>query len=123
MSRQDPEHLLVRARGGASPLYATDAGAFARVEDFTRRLPISDHGLGLPDDVARRLAEWNRTRPADGFETRPALRKHVRQGLEIARLVAKHLGPGWVVHFWDERHQDEKFVCWVRSTPLDRRRP
>jgi hypothetical protein len=112
MSRQDPEHLLVRARGDASPLYATDAGAFARVEDFTRRLPISDHGLGLPDDVARRLAEWNRTRPADGFETRPALRKHVRQGLEIARLVAKHLGPGWVVHFWDERHQDEKFVCW-----------
>lgn len=112
MSRKGPEHLLVRARGDASPLYTTDAGPLARVEDFTRDFPVDDHALGLPDDVARRLTEWNRTRPVDGFEARPALRKHVRQGLEIARLVAKCLGPRWVVRFWDERHQDEKFVCW-----------
>ncbi|GAA4314242.1 hypothetical protein GCM10023086_35440 [Streptomyces venetus] len=112
MTHRDPEHLLVRARGDGSPLYATDAGAYARVEDFTRTLPVADHALGLPDDVVRRLTEWNRARPTDGFEARPALRKHVKQGLEIARLVAKHLGPGWVVRFWDERHQEEKFVCW-----------
>ncbi|MEU6182582.1 hypothetical protein [Streptomyces coeruleorubidus] len=112
MSRKEPEHLLLHARGDASPLYTTDVGALARVEDFTRDLRVDDHELRLPDDVARKLSEWNRTRPADGFEARPALRKHVRQGLEIARLVAKHLGPHWVVRFWDERHQDEKFVCW-----------
>ncbi|MBR8643326.1 hypothetical protein KEF29_38205 [Streptomyces tuirus] len=112
MSQQDPEHLLVRARGDASPLYATDAGTSARVEDFTRNLPVDAHELALPDGLVRRLTEWNHARPGDGFEARPALRKHVKRGLDLARLVAGHLGPRWTVRFWDERRQDEKFVCW-----------
>ncbi|MFG2807134.1 hypothetical protein [Streptomyces massasporeus] len=112
MSGEEPEHLLIRARGDTSPLYTTDAGALCGVEAFTRAVPVDDEALALPGEVARKLTEWNGNRPADGFELRPALRKHVRQGWEIARLVATHLGPGWAVRFWDERHRDAKFACW-----------
>ncbi|MGW0867725.1 hypothetical protein [Streptomyces sp. NPDC002611] len=112
MSDKQPDQLLMRARGDASPLCTTDAGPVARAEHFTRTLPVDDDTLGLPDEVARKLTEWNRSRPLDGFTARPALRKHVRQGREIAGLVAKHLGPGWSVRFWDERHRDEKVACW-----------
>ncbi|MFF4568739.1 hypothetical protein [Streptomyces sp. NPDC001410] len=38
--------------------------------------------------------------------------KYVRRGREIARRVARFLGPRWVVRYWDEQHQGEKFVCW-----------
>ncbi|MEU3931702.1 hypothetical protein AB0E85_06585 [Streptomyces sp. NPDC029044] len=112
MSGDEPEHLLVRARGDLSPLYVTDADALTDVEAFTRTVPVDDEALALPGDVARRLTEWNRNRPAGGFGLRPALRKHVRQGWEIAGLVAKHLGPEWAVRFWDERHRHQKFACW-----------
>ncbi|GAA0631816.1 hypothetical protein GCM10009535_04260 [Streptomyces thermocarboxydovorans] len=112
MNRNDPAQLLIRAQGDASPLYATDAGPLPRIEDFTRSLPVTAEELGLPEELAHRLTEWNRARPAGGFEDRARLRKHVKQGLETARAVAQHLGPLWTVRFWDERRQDEKFLCW-----------
>ncbi|MEV7130136.1 hypothetical protein [Streptomyces sp. NPDC093260] len=36
----------------------------------------------------------------------------MKQGLEAARSLARHLGPLWVVRYWDEGHGAAKFVCW-----------
>lgn len=66
----------------------------------------------LPADLSGRLHAWSDARPPDGFPSRPALRKHVRQGLQITQALAKHLGPAWAVQYWDERHASAKFVCW-----------
>ncbi|NUO47023.1 MAG: hypothetical protein HOV73_08855 [Streptomyces sp.] len=66
----------------------------------------------LPDGLAERLRAWYRARPADGFTSRPALRKHVRQGVEAAQELARWLGPEWEVRYRDERHRTEKYVCW-----------
>ncbi|MFJ7176926.1 hypothetical protein ACIQXA_11080 [Streptomyces massasporeus] len=115
MGGEEPEHLLIRARGDTSPLYTTDAGALGGVEEFTRAVPVDDDALALPGEVARKLTEWNANRPAGGFEIRPALRKHVRQGWAIARLMAQHLGPGRAVRFWDERHRGAKLACRGRD--------
>lgn len=106
----EPRHLLVRALGAPSPLYGTDAGPLAEVADFTQSVPVDS--LGLPDESARELLSWSQTRPPGGFTARPALRKHVERGLELARAVARHLGPAWVVRYWDERQARAKFVCW-----------
>ncbi|WP_344019344.1 hypothetical protein [Streptomyces luteireticuli] len=27
-------------------------------------------------------------------------------------MLAVHLGPAWVVRYWDEQHESAKFVCW-----------
>ncbi|WP_225099542.1 hypothetical protein [Streptomyces sp. CoH27] len=62
--------------------------------------------------AGRSLTEWAQSFADGGFASRPALRKHVKRGLEIARRAARFLGPRWVVRYWDEQHQDEKFVCW-----------
>jgi hypothetical protein len=40
------------------------------------------------------------------------LRKHVERGLELAQALARHLGPAWVVRYWDERQGGATFVCW-----------
>lgn len=113
MTREnDPRQLLVRARGGASPLATTDAGARADPDDFLHDVLLDDPRLNLPDHLTERLRRWNRARPQDGFTDRPALRRQVRQGLEAAQELARHLGPDWVVRFWDEQHGHAKFVCW-----------
>ncbi|MEW2302218.1 hypothetical protein AB0958_19940 [Streptomyces sp. NPDC006655] len=108
----DPRHLLVRAGSGPSPLYTTDTGAIADIPDFTRQVPLDDPGLNLPGELADRLRTWNQAYPPGGFTDRPALRKHVKRGLETAQLLARHLGPVWVVRYWDEQHRTAKFLCW-----------
>ncbi|MEV6669773.1 hypothetical protein [Streptomyces sp. NPDC051162] len=113
MNHQDePRRLLVRARGDRSPLYTSDAGSYADPDGFTIGVPVDDPGLGLPGDLAYSLISWSTTRPPEGFTSRPPLRKHVKKGLELAQTLAKHLGPTWVVRYWDERHGSAKFVCW-----------
>ncbi|MBF6047191.1 hypothetical protein GO001_18425 [Streptomyces sp. NRRL B-1677] len=113
MSYQDePRHLLVRARGDQSPLYMSDAGHYADPDDFARTVPVDGPDLALPRDLLHGLVSWSTARPPAGFASRPPLRKHVKKGLELAQLLAKHLGPGWVVRYWDERHGSAKFVCW-----------
>ncbi|MGW2599926.1 hypothetical protein [Streptomyces klenkii] len=113
MSYQDkPRHLLVRARGEQSPLYVSDAGFYADSEDFTSSVLVDEPDLGLPGDLLRGLVSWSTSRPPVGFASRPPLRKHAKKGLELAQALAKHLGPGWVVRYWDERHGSAKFVCW-----------
>ncbi|GHA10452.1 hypothetical protein ACFOOM_32095 [Streptomyces echinoruber] len=108
----DPRPLLIRAYDDLSPLRTTDAEAHADIGDFARDVPLDDPGLGLSGDLADRLDSWNRARPPGGFTTRAVLRKHVEQGLEAARALARHLGPAWAVRYWDERHRTAKFVCW-----------
>ena len=108
----DPRHLLVRAHGGDSPLTTADAGAHAGLDDFIREVPLDDPDLNLPEGLAERLRSWNGSRPAAGFTDRPALRRHVKQGLAAAQDLARHLGPAWVVRYWDEQHDTAKFVCW-----------
>ncbi|MFE7113881.1 hypothetical protein ACFU99_00420 [Streptomyces sp. NPDC057654] len=108
----EPRHLLVRARGDRSPLYESDDGFNAETDSFTRGVPVDDRALGLPDKLARQLASWSEARPPSGFASRPELRKHVKNGLETAQSLARHLGPAWVVRYWDERHKTVKFVCW-----------
>ncbi|WP_116210850.1 hypothetical protein [Streptomyces olivoreticuli] len=113
MSHQDePRHLLVRARGDRSPLYTSDAGFYADPDDFTSGVPVDDPGLGLSGDLAHGLVSWSTARPLGGFASRPPLRKHVKKGLELVQTLAKHLGPTWVVRYWDEQHGSAKFVCW-----------
>ncbi|WP_405444513.1 hypothetical protein OG350_37510 [Streptomyces achromogenes] len=112
MNNMTPEHLFIRAEAGRFPLYRTDVGMTARPEDFPCETAVDDPALGLPADLARELTEWARSIPDGGFTSRPALRKHVKHGLEIAQKVARFLGPRWVVRYWDGQHQDEKFVCW-----------
>ncbi|MFJ6786720.1 hypothetical protein [Streptomyces angustmyceticus] len=53
-----------------------------------------------------------KARPASGFPSRPALRKHVAQGRVAARQLARHLGPSWAVRYRDKRHRTSKWVCW-----------
>ncbi|ARF53503.1 hypothetical protein [Streptomyces gilvosporeus] len=105
-------HLLVRAQGDRSPLYELYAGLSADGGDFTSSVPADDPDVDLADDVARGLVSWSTARPPGGFASRPQLRQHVEQGLTLAQAVAKHLGPAWVVRYWDEQHQAAQFVCW-----------
>ncbi|MBB5118718.1 hypothetical protein AF335_06195 [Streptomyces eurocidicus] len=113
MSHQDePRHLLVRARGDRSPLYTSDAGFYGDPDGFTTGVPIDDPDLSFPGGLAHGLATWSAARPPGGFTSRPELRKHVEKGLELAQALAKHLGPVWVVRYWDEKHGTMKFVCW-----------
>jgi len=94
----EPRPVLVRAQDGPLPLDDT--------------LPLDDPSLKLPAALADRLRAWKDSRPPGGFTNRPALRKHVRQGREAAQSLAKHLGPAWVVRYWDEQHGSAKYVCW-----------
>lgn len=91
MNHPDPRPLLVRAQDDAWAL-----------DDFVE----------LPDALTDRLHSWSQARPRGGFTSRPALRGHVAEGLDVARALAKHLGPEWAVRYWDERHRTEKSVCW-----------
>ncbi|MFI5706172.1 hypothetical protein ACIA78_39825 [Streptomyces xanthochromogenes] len=40
------------------------------------------------------------------------LRTHRKRGPELAPRLAMHLGPLWVVRFWNDGHSTAKFVCW-----------
>ncbi|MEU6549624.1 hypothetical protein ABZ915_04920 [Streptomyces sp. NPDC046915] len=107
---REPRPLLVRADGGPSPLHETEWGPHADPGAVTRTVPAGS--LGLPEDTVRALDAWSRARPRDGFTDRPALRAHVGQGMELARRVARNLGPEWVVRYWDEQRRTAKSVCW-----------
>ncbi|MFH8789137.1 hypothetical protein, partial [Streptomyces roseoverticillatus] len=109
----EPQHLLVRADGAdRSLLYTSDAGPHADLGDFTSVVPIDEPDLGLPKMLAHGLAVWTAARPPEGFASRTELRKHAKKGLQLAQTLAKHLGPTWVVRYWDEQHGTAKFVCW-----------
>ncbi|MFF9243349.1 hypothetical protein ACF1AY_10000 [Streptomyces sp. NPDC014776] len=109
-----PRHLLVRAHGNASPLSTADAGvnSAAEPDEFVHEVPLDDARLDLPGDLAQRLSRWNRGRDDGGLTARSALRRHAAEGLEAAQDLARHLGPDWVVRYFDERHAHAKFVCW-----------
>ncbi|MER5694713.1 hypothetical protein ACWDBO_34645 [Streptomyces mirabilis] len=109
----EPQYLLVRAGGEPSPLYGpADPENHEDLGAFTRNAPLDDDGLVLPADLADALCSWSLSRPSDGFPSRRHMRRYVERGLEIARAVARRLGPAWVVRYWDERQGGAKFVCW-----------
>ncbi|MFB0619498.1 hypothetical protein [Streptomyces sp. AGS-58] len=113
MTFEEPRHVLVRAQDEPSPLYQPEHAGFCDDADaFTRNVPLDDSGLDLPEDLANALHSWSLARPPEGFTSRPDLRKHVKQGLAAAQRLARHLGPSWVVRYWDERHRTVKWVCW-----------
>ncbi|MFI1052386.1 hypothetical protein [Streptomyces griseoruber] len=66
----------------------------------------------MSEPLSDRLASWSRARPAAGFASHQPLRTHAKQGLETAQALARHLGPQWVVRYWDEARATMKFVCW-----------
>ncbi|MFD9006464.1 hypothetical protein ACFV0T_36905 [Streptomyces sp. NPDC059582] len=114
MTSQEPRDLLVQVRGGPSPLYELeDPQAYADLGAFTRNVALDDERLGLPTHLADALRSWSRSRPSAGFTSRPELRKHVEQGLVLARRLAEQLGPLRPVRYWDERHRTAKWVCWT----------
>ncbi|WP_371793418.1 hypothetical protein OG285_35635 [Streptomyces sp. NBC_01471] len=113
MTPKEPRDLLVQARGEPSPLYEPqDAAVCDDLRTFTREVPLDDSRLDLPADLADALRSWSLSRPPEGFTSRPALRKHVKQGLTAARRLATHLGSSRAVRYWDERHKTAKWVCW-----------
>ncbi|MFE7127678.1 hypothetical protein [Streptomyces sp. NPDC057617] len=113
MTFDELRHVLVRPRDEPSPLYEPeDPGAFEDLGAFTRNIPLDDSGLNLPADLADALRAWSLAHPPEGFDSRPDLRKHVKQGLATAQRLARHLGPSWTVHYWDEGHGTAKWLCW-----------
>ncbi|MGK5544305.1 hypothetical protein ACSNOH_06185 [Streptomyces sp. URMC 127] len=109
----EPRHLLVRAGGDRSPLYASAAGTDAELDDFTTVIPVDDPALNLPQALAHGLVTWAMDHPSEGFASRTELRKHAEDGLHLAQTLAEHLGRTWVVRFWDEQYDTAKFVCWA----------
>ncbi|MET8247209.1 hypothetical protein ABZV31_23975 [Streptomyces sp. NPDC005202] len=113
MTTEDPRYILVRAGSDLSPLSEPrEDGTYEVIDTFTCTVPLDDSRLALPESLADTLRSWSLSRPADGFPSRPDLRKHVKQGLEAAKSLARHLGPSWAVRYWDERHETAKWVCW-----------
>lgn len=113
MTFEEPHDLLVRARGETSPLYELRrAGAHEDLDAFTLNVPLGQDRLSLPADLLETLRVWSLSRPPEGFASRPALLKHVKQGLSATQRLAKHLGPSWSVRYWDERHRTAKWACW-----------
>ncbi|NEC92163.1 hypothetical protein [Streptomyces sp. SID12501] len=113
MTAEELRDLLVQARGEPSPLYGLeDPLAYDDVGAFTSNIPLDDAGLALPAELAEALRSWSLSRPPEGFASRPALRKHVKQGVTVSRRLARHLGPLWPVRYSDERHRSAKWVCW-----------
>ncbi|WP_405602223.1 hypothetical protein OG741_27390 [Streptomyces sp. NBC_01410] len=113
MTLEEPRHVLVQARGEPSALYEPeDPGAYEDLRAFTRNVPLDEHRLVLPADLADSLRSWSLSRPPAGFASRPDLRKHVKQGLAVAQRLARQLGPSWSVRYWDECLRTAKWVCW-----------
>jgi len=111
-SMRAPRHLLVRARGDASPLYRLGGEDDEDLSRFTRSVPLDDPGLGLTGALADRLTSWARARPGEGPVSRRNQRAHAKWGLEVAQALARYLGPQWVVRYWDDAYDTGKFVCW-----------
>ncbi|MEV6795788.1 hypothetical protein AB0M87_28210 [Streptomyces sp. NPDC051320] len=112
MTFDEPRDLLVQARGEPSSLYESQgAGIYDDLGTFTHNVPLEDSRLDLPVDLVNALRSWSLSRPPAGFTSRPDLRKHVKQGLAVARRLAGHLGPSCAVRYWDERHRTAKWVC------------
>ncbi|NEA64239.1 hypothetical protein [Streptomyces sp. SID12488] len=113
MTAEELCDLLVQARGEPSPLYGLeDPGAYEDLGAFTSNVALDDDRPALPPELAEALRSWSLSRPPEGFASRPALRKHVKQGLTVSRRLARHLGPLWPVRYWDERLGTAKWVCW-----------
>ncbi|SDQ69695.1 hypothetical protein SAMN05428945_5554 [Streptomyces sp. 2224.1] len=114
MNEQEaPRHLLIQARGDDSPLFTSTAGFHAVApDDFTTGVPVADPALVLPESLVHGLFSWNAALPPEGPTAKAALRKHVKTGLGLAQSLARHLGPQWVVRYWDARQDTAKFVCW-----------
>lgn len=108
----EPLHLVVRAQGGGSPLCTAEDQGDGDLAEFTHALALDDPALGLPGQLAEQLASWSRAFAPGGFASRPELRKHTKRGVELAQSLASHLGPAWVVRYWDASHDTAKFVCW-----------
>ncbi|MGP9022768.1 hypothetical protein ACT1U9_30740 [Streptomyces sp. BR1] len=108
----EPRHLVVRAQGESSPLRTTEDQGDGDPAEFTHALALDDPALALPDRLAEQLASWSQAFPPSGFASRPALRKYTKRGVELAQSLASHLGPVWVVRYWDASHDTAKFVCW-----------
>ncbi|MCG7526078.1 hypothetical protein MHW47_16710 [Streptomyces sp. OfavH-34-F] len=109
---EKPHALLVQARGEASPLYASPEGEYAHLDSFTHNVPLDDTGLLLPPDLAKALGTWAASLPQEGFDSRPAARKHAARGLKVTQEVARHLGPSWAVRYWDEPRGTSTWICW-----------
>ncbi|MFE2276148.1 hypothetical protein ACFXAE_02495 [Streptomyces sp. NPDC059454] len=118
MTFDEPGHVLVHARGEPSPLYEPqDAAAHDDLGTFTREVPLDDDRLDLPEKLADALRSWSLSRPSGDLASRPVLRKHAERGSAIARRLARHLGPSWVVRYRDERHRTATWVCWGCDRP------
>jgi len=96
MTREEPRHLLVQARGDESPLYeARNNGWWAeRTDAFTVGIRLDDKSLALPAD----LVDLLRSRSVGSLRT--------------SRRLARHLGRSWAVRHWEEGRRQITWVCW-----------
>jgi len=108
--QQAPRRLFVRAYGDESPLYVP--GDEEDLSQCASSLPLDAPELGLTDLLVDRLRSWSRARPGEGATSRQNLRRHSKQGLEVARALARYLGPQWAVCFRDDARASDTFVCW-----------
>ncbi len=111
--KREPRELLVKANNDGSPLHSAPGVVLRSIEGFTHKLALSDLAPALPVALADRLSVWSRARPSSGSTEGSVLREHAEAGLEVSRELAQHLGPAWIVRYWDERHSTAKFVCWA----------
>lgn len=113
--QQAPRRLFVRAYGDESPLYGP-----GDEEDLSRRIgsfPLDAPELGLTDSLADRLTSWSRARTGTGTTSPQNLRRHAKQGLELARALARYLGPQWTVWYRDDARATDTLVCWGCGGP------
>ncbi|WP_330266569.1 hypothetical protein [Streptomyces griseorubiginosus] len=113
----DPRRLIVRAQGDDSPLYLPGDGE--DLSPLTRSVPLDAPDLALTASLADRLRSWSRARPPAGSASasRQKPRRHAQQGLAAAQALARYLGPGWMVRYWDDAHATEVSVCWGCARP------
>jgi len=107
MTPEEPHNLLVQARGEPSPLYERPESGWwdEDADSFTVGLPLEDAALALPADLLDELRSWSLSAGSDQ-------REHVKRGLVAAQRLARHLGPSWVVRYWDEVLGTVKWLCW-----------
>ncbi|WP_075734364.1 hypothetical protein [Streptomyces acidiscabies] len=94
--------ILVRARGGASPLWGVlDFGELKFDDGYVFSVPLDDDRLGLAGDLVDALRAWGSEGAGD-----------FTAGLVLARRVARQLGDAWVVRCWDDVRREGRRVCW-----------
>lgn len=95
--------ILVRARGGASPLWGVlDFGELKFEDAYLFSVPLDDDRLGLAGDLVDALRAWGSEGGGD-----------FAAGLVLARRVARQLGDSWVVRCWDDVRREGRRVCWA----------